>query len=150
MSERHDEVFRAIRLEHADAVAALKKAKEGKKRGAFGVPAYDPARLEAAIATADDAYALLLIANAEAYLREYLVFLRIGIGEEPRLSMLIDKSTKEINHRSIGIQIRPADKIPMHNLRVSRNTYAHGHGRNVFPSVPKVEAIVSRFLSPFP
>lgn len=34
--------------------------------------------------------------------------------------------------------------------RERRNRYAHGYGTKVFPSVPRVQMIVSRFLSPFP
>jgi|SRR5438067_1355598 hypothetical protein len=150
MSQRHADAFRAIRREHDDVVVALMRANRGRKRGAPGVPAYDPQRLEAAIATAGDAYALLLIATAEGFLRGYLRSIGISIPAEPRLSRLIDQSFRELNHRSTGIQIRPADRQAMHELRASRNRYAHGHGTSVFPTVPRVEETVSRFLSPFP
>jgi hypothetical protein len=150
MSQRHHAAFEAIRKEHDDVVAALKSASRGRKRGAPGVPAYDPLRLEAAIATAGDAYALLLIATAEGFLREYLQHLGVDIGDEPKLSVLIDKAVKELNQRSSGIRLRSEDKNPMHDLRVSRNSYAHGHGTGVFPSVQAVQNVVSRFLHPFP
>jgi hypothetical protein len=150
MSVRHHAAFEAIRREHDDVVAALKNARRGKKRGAPGNPAYDPQRLEAAIATAGDAYALLLIATAEGFLRQYLQSVGTEIGSEPKLSMLIDKSFKELNGQPTGILLRPEDKREMHDLRVIRNHYAHGRGTGVFPPVPAVQRVVSRFLSPFP
>lgn len=152
MSARHDEAFRAIRREHAAAVAALKLAQGSQRRGAPGFPGYDPARLDAAIATAGDAYALLLIATAEAFLREYLLAIVVNLGAETKLSVLIDKAAKELNLRTAGVKLRPDGRAAMHSLRVGRNAYAHGHGhgRSVFPSVPRVESIVSKFLSPFP
>lgn len=151
MSRRHDEAFDGIRREHADVVTALSKMSESKKRGAAGNPSYDPLRLDAAIATADDAYSLLLIATAEAFLREYLVALgAISVTAEPTLGTVISRATKELNAQTGRRVIRPADKIPIDDLRVKRNAYAHGHGRSVFPSVPKVESILCRFLDPFP
>src|SRR5207237_6470669 len=98
--QRHHTAFEAIRREHDDVVAALKTASRSKKKGAPGTPAYDPALLEAAIATAGDAYALLLIATAEGFLREYLQSAGVVLPPEPRLSMLIDRSFKELNERS--------------------------------------------------
>ncbi len=150
MSARHDAAFRAIRREHDDAVAALKLALGGTKKGTPGLPGYNPARLDAAIATAGDAYALLLIASAEAFLRDYLLSIGVDLGAEPKLSTLIDKATKELNLRTTGVKLRPEDRVSMHSLRTSRNEYAHGHGRSVFPSVPRVESVVSKFFSPFP
>ena len=120
------------------------------KKGTPGNPGYDPARLDEAIVTMGDAYALLLIATAEAFLREYLTSLPVAIGELPKLDMLINKSVRELNARSVGTQVRSDDKLPMHNLRVARNTFAHGHGRSVFPSVGRVQGIVSKFFGPFP
>lgn len=150
MSARHDETFRATRREHDDAMAALKLAQRGRKKGTPGLPACDPARLDAAIATAGDAYALLLIATAESLLREYLVSVNVQLGAEPKLSTLIDKAYKEMNLRTTGVKLRPDEKATMHNLRESRNAYAHGNGRSVFPSVPRVESVVSKFFNPFP
>ncbi|MFN3649300.1 MAG: hypothetical protein ACK47B_06930 [Armatimonadota bacterium] len=149
MSQRHQAAFKAIRREYDDVVAALNSAAREKKRGTPGVPHYDPERLAAAIATAGDAYALLLIATAEGYLREYLLSIGISLGSEPKLSTLISKSYKEINQRTSSVQLRPSERQEMDDLRVCRNRYAHGHGREVFPSVPRVEGIVSRFLRPF-
>jgi hypothetical protein len=150
MSKRHTDAFEAIRREYDDVVAALKIAGGGKKRGSPGVPAYNPQRLEAAIVTAGDAYALLLIATAEGFLREYMQTARIQIGAEPKLSTLIDRSFKELKKELGGNPLLPAAKTEMHDLRVNRNEYAHGYGMQVFPSVPRVQAVVSRFLSPFP
>jgi len=151
VSQRHDEALNGVRLEHADVVTALRRLSDNKKRGAPGNPSYDPLRLDAAIATADDAYALLLIATAEAFLREYLVSIgAISINAEPTLSTVINRATKELNSRTARRAIFPADKIPIDDLRAKRNAYAHGHGRSVFPSVPKVESILCKFLDPFP
>ena len=150
MSQHHHEVFEAIRDEYEDVVAALQKASGGKKRGTPGRPAYNPERLPTAIVTAGDAYALLLIATAEAFLREYLSNMGVAIRQEQTLSTLINQSAKELNGRSPGTPIRSVEKELMHSLRVNRNAYAHGHGRSVFPSVARVVSIVSRFLSPFP
>jgi hypothetical protein len=147
MSQRHDDAFRNIRREHDDAVAPLKQAKVVTKRGSPGVAAFDSERLDSAIATAGDAYALLLIATSEAFLREHL---HVPSGKEQKLSSLIDQSVKSMNcllgYKAIGADA----KRELHNLRIQRNTYAHGHGRSVFPSVPKVESIVARFLHDFP
>jgi|SRR5579862_7251419 len=150
MSRRHDEAFGTIRAEHDTVVAALKQGQTGKKRGSPGLPGYDPLRLGAAISTAGDAYALLLISTAEAFLREYLTSIGVSLSDEPKLSMLIDKSVKELNRRSTGVVLRPEEKVPMHDLRAMRNSYAHGHARTIFPSVPRVEVTLSRFMSPFP
>jgi hypothetical protein len=140
-----------IRLEHADVVTALSKMSESKKRGAAGNPSYHPWRLGAAIATAGDAYALLLIATAEAFLREYLAAVgAISVAAEPTLGTVINRAAKELNSRTGRHVIRPADKIPIDDLRAKRNAYAHGHGRSVFPSVPKVEETLCKFLDPFP
>ena len=131
-------------------VAALRTARGNPKKGSPGLPQYDPARLQAAIATAGDAYALLLIATTEAFLREYLTNIAIPIGDEPKLATLIDRSVKALNARSGRTAVRADEKLSMHSLRVARNAFAHGHGRSVFPSVPKVQEIVSRFFGPFP
>lgn len=150
MSQRHDDALALVRREYDDVVAALTMSNKSSKRGAPGVPAYDPARLDAAIEAAGDAYALLLIATAEAFLRDFLISVGIDVGDEPKLSMLIDKSVKEFNKSTTGTRIRPDEKIPFHDLRVARNTYAHGHARNVFPTVAKVQAMLAKFLHPFP
>jgi hypothetical protein len=150
MSQRHADIFRAIRREYDDLAAALEQASRSKNRGATGVPAYDSRRLEAAVATARDAYSLPLIATAEGFLREYLRALGAVIGDEPTLGMLIDRSFRELNHRSMGIRLLLALRQEMHDLRASRNRYAHGYESSVFPSVARVAETVSRFLGPFP
>jgi hypothetical protein len=150
MSQRHDEAFEEIRREYDDVVVALTAASRGTKRGAPGVPAFDPKRLEPAIVTAGDAYALLLIATAEGYLRQYLQSVGAAVRDDAGLSQLIDQSAAELNRQLNRTQLRPRDRDPMHLLRVTRNEYAHGHRTGGFPSVPTVQAIVSRFLHPFP
>ena len=73
MSKAHEAVFDGIRREHDDVVAALREFAKSKRQGLPGYPAFDPSRLPAAVATADDAYALLLIATAEGFMRDYLI-----------------------------------------------------------------------------
>ena len=150
MSDHHHDVFTAIRREYDDVLVALRNALRSEKRGAPGNPAYDPKRLTGAIETAEDAYSLLLIATAEGFLRQYLQSLNVDVGNEPKLSMLIDKSFKELNERSSGIQLHPDVRREMHDLRAMRNHYAHGHGTGSFLPVAVVQRVVSRFLSPFP
>jgi hypothetical protein len=148
MSQRHTEAFRAIRREYDDVVAVLTQARRGRRRGAPGIPAFDPKRLDAAIATVGDAYALLLIAIAEGFLHEYLQSIGIRVGDNWALGPLIVKSFAEWNKRSTGMHLPTAHKQPMHELRVSRNRYAHGQGISAFRSVGHVESTVSRFLGP--
>lgn len=131
-------------------IAALKEASRSKKRGAPGVPHFDPRRLELAIATAGDAYALLLIATAEGFLRQYLKSVSVRVRDDAGLSQLVDQAARELNRRSTGVRLRPADREPMHVLRLSRNEYTHGHRTGVSPSVPRVQAVPARFLHPFP
>jgi len=150
MSQRHDEAFRGIRREHDDVVAALKLTAASSRRGAPGYPTFDSSRLASAITTAGDAYSLLLIASSEAFLRQYLDSIGVRLGADPRLATLIDRSAKEMNRRAGRLAIRPLDRQAMHSLRESRNAYAHGHEREVFPSISRVEATISRFLFPFP
>lgn len=38
----------------------------------------------------------------------------------------------------------------MHDLRRVRNNYAHGLAKNVFPSVPRTQVLLSAFLHPYP
>jgi hypothetical protein len=150
MSQHHADALRTIRREHDDVVAALKQVSGNKNRGAPGVPAFDPTRLEAAIATAGDAYALLLIAATEGFLREYLDGVGVVYGERAGLIELVDRAARELNARSTLFRLRPDERAPMRSLAASRNQYAHGRRTGVFPTVPRVEAAVSRFLHPYP
>jgi hypothetical protein len=150
VSVRHSEAFRTIRGEYETVAAALRQAQKSKKKGLSGVPDYDPARLDSALSTAGDAYALLLIATAEGFLRDYLLSLQLPIGPEPKLSTLIDKAYKELNQRASGVKLRSEDRLAMHNLRQGRNQYTHGYRLSVFPSVAKVETVLAKFMSPFP
>jgi hypothetical protein len=149
VSQRHNEALEVIRREYDDVVSSLKGAAARNKRGAPGNPAFDPNALEIAVATATDAYALLMIATAESYLREFLLSRGISLLE-PKLSILIDRAVKELNLSAGTTKIRPADKAAIHNLRESRNLYAHGHARHVFPSVAKLENTLGKFFGPFP
>lgn len=67
-----------------------------------------------------------------------------------KLNSLIDQSVKKINLDEKSRAVGKVGRREMHDLRVQRNSYAHGHGRSVFHSVPKVETIVARFMDPFP
>jgi gluconate 2-dehydrogenase gamma chain len=110
VSSRHRQSFDLLKLEHDDVVAALKVASSKSKQAVPGTPHFDPTRLETAIATAGDAYALLLIATAESFLREYLDSIAAPISPDPKLSKLVDKSAKELNARSPAVAIRPKDR----------------------------------------
>src|SRR5579862_9040824 len=107
MSHAHKDEFERIKREHEMVVSLLsslakktKKSKVGQKDRNFGLPFFDPDLLEAAVATANDAYALLLMARAEGFMRSYIDSLGIPLGAEPKLSVLIDKCRKEFNKTS--------------------------------------------------
>jgi hypothetical protein len=146
MSKVHEEAFDRIKQEYRDVISGLEVAAKIRKRGQRGNPRFDPLGIEPAINTAGDAYALLLIATAEAFMREHLVSAGKRLPDEPKLSTLIDMCRKEHNRD------HPASKIPreyaqeLHNLRVQRNQYAHGQGTAVFPSVARVAATLGRFF----
>ncbi|HLV81712.1 MAG TPA: hypothetical protein VKT32_15605 [Chthonomonadaceae bacterium] len=76
MSHVHLDEFDRIKREHPEVVRLLsslarkgRKKKPGQKSSLTDLPAFDPIHIEAAIATANDAYALLLIATAERFMR---------------------------------------------------------------------------------
>lgn len=150
MSQRHDEALRAVLREHDDVVWTLREASQIMRRGAPGRPNFDSERLQTAIVTAGDAYALLLIATAEGFLREYLLGIGIDIGREPKLRRLIEQSYRELNRSSTGATLHPQARGEMYDLCANRNSYAHGRGRNVFPTVARVQVILSKYLHRFP
>jgi len=154
LSARHNAAFELVRLEHDSVVSGLALLSKSKKSGAPGNPNFSRDRVEAGIASAGDAYALLLIAVGEGFMREYLVLAGVRIGEEPKLSSLIDQSVKQLcdgmSKQQKRAQRNMIDVPAVHSLRQNRNDYAHGHERNVFPSIGKVESILGKFFGPFP
>ena len=71
MSQRHRDGFEAIKLEHGEVTRLLSalarkgaRTRTGRRGKLSTLPAFDPAAIEAAVATANDAYALLLSATA--------------------------------------------------------------------------------------
>ncbi len=153
MSYRHQNSFDAIAREH-DQVAKLlsalarkgRKTRTGSKGKLAALPSFDPVIIEAAIVTADDAYALLLIATAEGFMREYLTLMRVRVGDEPSLNTLINKCRKEFNKTKPKVKITPDTEIDLHNLREQRNRYAHGLGTSAFPAVAQVVRILQKFF----
>jgi len=92
MSHAHKDEFERIKREHEAVVTLLstlakkrQKVKAGQKGQLSGLPLSDPDLLEAAVATANDAYALLLMARSEGFMRAYIDSLGIPLGAEPKL-----------------------------------------------------------------
>lgn len=150
MSARHTAAFERIEQEHADVVAMLRLYAKADRRGLPGRPSFDSERAEVAADTAADAYALLLIATAEGFMRDYLDSISVPVGSRPELSSLIDRCRKEFNIRNPLIKIRAIDAEAVHALRRNRNVYAHGRGTSVFPAVPRVAAILAKFFDKIP
>jgi len=156
VSYAHKNEFARI-LQEYEAVASLlsaavrrRKRKPGTKMLDDPVAAMDSAVAEAAITTANDAYALLLMARCEGYMREYLMSLGVPLDREPKLSTLIDRTRKEFNRSNPRIPIRPDIAAAVHDLREQRNAYAHGHGTNVFPPVDAMVVTLGRFFDQLP
>lgn len=156
MSYAHKNEFERIKLEHEAVVALLTSAARHKRRKAGIKSVDDPAAAmdtdiaEAAIATANDAYALLLIARCEGFMRDYLVSLGIVLEREPKLSSLIDRTRKLFNQSGPRIPIRRDTTQDVHDLREQRNAYAHGYGSSVFPPVARMTVILGRFFDQLP
>lgn len=157
MSHVHLDEFDRIKREHAEVVRLLssfarkgQKKKPGQKSSLSDLPAFDPIPIEAAIATANDAYALLLIATAERFMRAYLTSQGIPVGAEPKLSTLIDRCRKEFNKTNPRAPIRISDANEVQDLRRQRNEYAHSYGASVFPTIGRVVTILGRFFAPLP
>ena len=102
--------------------------------------------IESAITTADDSYALLLLAKSESFMRTYLSNMNITYIREPSLGVLIDRCVKEFNMRNRPSQIYPNTVSQMQKLREQRNNYAHGHGSKVFSDVSTMVKILGRFF----
>jgi hypothetical protein len=157
MSVAHNNTFERIRIEHEEVVRLLREqARSGGARPArrkdpsTGLPTPRNIVLEGAVASANDAYALLLIATAEGFMRAYLAALGVPLGREPKLNTLIDKCRKECNARSGGTSIHQSTAAEVHSLRDQRNNYAHGVASAVFPTVPRVAMVLARFFDRIP
>jgi hypothetical protein len=157
VSELHKQTFDNIKREHEEVVRLLASLahkahnRKSQRKGALSVlPAFDPARIEAAVARAGDAYAMLLVATAEGFLRAYMTSLSILPGARPGLSALIDRCRKEFNKSKPKVPIRATDAGELHDLCNQRNEYAHGYGASVFPSIGRVVTILVRFFAPLP
>ena len=157
MSQFHKEEFNRVRREYGQVVTLLTsfankppQTRAGQKGAGSKLPVYDTYLLQTAIATANSAYALLLIAKAEAFMRAYLDALSISLGPEPKLSMLIDKCRKEFNNTKPKIPISADSANNVHDLREQRNTYAHVYASSVFPPVARIVVILGRFFDQLP
>jgi len=157
MSQAHKDAFERVKLEH-EAVASLLRTAAQDKRGttshrkdpSTGSPLQDQAILETAAITANDAYALLLLAKAEGFMRTYLTGQGIQLPPAPKLANLIDRCFKECNLRDPANKIHANVASEFQVLRIQRNTYAHGHGSSVFPSVGRIVNVLGRFFNDLP
>ena len=150
MSYTHQNELARIEGEFDDVKGLLESyasAGKGAKKRRRNI---DPDNIESALATANDAYALLLIATAERFLRDYLTSQSIALPADPRLDSLINQARKVFNKTEPSIPIRLIDVQDMHRLREMRNAYAHGQRRSVFPSVRKVTEMLGRFFDYLP
>jgi hypothetical protein len=160
MSHAHTDKFERIKREHGVVVSLLKSSLENRKgaksrqKAQFhGLSLKDEDiqdHLETAAATANDAYALLLMATSEGFLRAYIDSLGINLGSEPKLRMLIDKCCKEFKKRNPQIPIRSETIREVRDLCVQRNEYAHGHRLGGFPSIGSMVTTLGRFFDQFP
>jgi hypothetical protein len=157
MSNAHQEEFKRIKLEHALVVAALRSAISEHRRNPKGrnsilsaFPGSDSMQIEAAIGTSNDAYALVLMATAERFMRAYLANQGIVLGDKPQLDVLMRRCCKEFNKTNPRIPIHPDAVREMDDLRKMRNEYAHGQSISVFPTVGRVAAILGRFFDQLP
>jgi hypothetical protein len=157
MSAAHTDAFERIKVEHEEVIKALRLAalhSQGRlghrKDRSSGSPLSRHDLLESAILTADDAYALLLIATAERFMRAYLRSVSVDLPSEPKFSNLIDQCVKQFNSCDPRIPIRSEYAADLHNLRAQRNEYAHGHGASVFPTIGRVAMMLGRFFKEFP
>jgi hypothetical protein len=157
VSQAHKDAFERVKLEHEAVVSLLRvSAVDKRRRGrprkdpSSGSPLQERALMETAAAAADDAYALLLIAKAEGFMRSYLAMLGIPLPAEPKLGTLIDQCRKEFNRREARHKIHPDAAAELHDLRRRRNTYAHGEGSSVFPSVGRIVTVLGRFFNDLP
>ena len=77
MSAKHKSDFERIKREYQEVVAVLtylanRRFKAGELKRLQGLPSFELYRLEAAVASLNDACALLLLTKSEGFLREYI------------------------------------------------------------------------------
>jgi len=154
MSHAHKDEFERIRLEHDVVVSFLtSEVRKSQKAKSSKLPLSKQAlqdNLEASIATANDAYALLLMATSEGFMRAYIDSLGINLGKEPKLRMLIDKCCKEFKKTNPQIPIYSETIRQVRDLCVQRNEYAHGHRLGGFPSIGSMVTTLGRFFDQLP
>ena len=145
MSYAHQNEFTRIDGEFEDVKALLEfyigSGASTKKR----LRNINADNIASALATANDAYCLLLIATAERFLRDYLTSQGI-LPQQPSLNTLINQSVRIFNAAGPPIPITKSDV----HLRDRRNEYAHGQRTSVFPSVRKVVVMLGRFFDRLP
>lgn len=101
--------------------------------------------------TANDAYALLLIATSEGFIRAYLISLGvIPLDDQSGMASLIDRSFKEFNRNIPKSLRRKNEDAPMKDLCKQRNTYAHGNGPNAFSSIGHIVTTLGEFFAHLP
>lgn len=127
MSYAHKNEFERIKSEYEAVISLLafhakegQKIKKGRKIRLSGMSLHNPEILEAAAMNANDAYALLLIARAEGFMRVYLNSVNTPLSAEPKLSTLIDKCRKEFNNTKSKIPIHSDIVKALHDLREQR------------------------------
>ena len=150
MSYAHQSEFTRIEGEFEDVKELLESYARAGKRTKKRLRNIDSGNIESALATANDAYALLLIATAERFLRAYLTSQGIRLPAGPNPGRWIDQCRNVFNSSVPQNPIRLNDAREMHNLREKRNAYAHGQSRSVFPSVRKVTEMLGRFFDHLP
>ncbi len=99
-----------------------------------------------AINTLNDAYALILIATAEAFMREYLQSHLSVSPRNPNLSFLIKQYRIMFNKTNPTNKITTERYIEFNELREQRNNYAHGIRTKVFLPVGKIVSILGKFF----
>ena len=158
MSYFHINELLRIQKEHRAIVDILnsfnkKQTTPGKLKPTIAkMSVLDADGVGSAINSINDAYALLLIATAERFMRQYLQSLNLNapIGSEPKLSALIEKCRKEFNKSKPRITIKPDEVRQMQNLRIQRNMYAHGDRLSVFPAINQIVQTLGIFFDKLP
>ena len=150
MSYAHQNEFTRIEGEFEDVKELLESYASAGKHAKKRLRNIDLDNINSALATANDAYALLLIATAERFLRDYLTSQNIPLSDDPKLDRLINQSRRVFNRTGPRNPIRLNDVQDMHYLREMRDAYAHGQRRSVFPSCKKVATMLGRFFDHLP
>lgn len=153
MSKEHSAVFDRIRVEYVTVKELLriassesKKVKIHQKDLSSGQEYLKSDIMDEAINTLNDAYALILIAKAEAFVREYLQFQGVSLRKDPNLSYLIQRYRKEFNKVNPSNQITDEQFTGIDELRKQRNNYAHGYGTKAFVPVGTIVALLGKFF----